>query len=155
MYERRRRREAFFERLLNYFTELGEEIDEFVESMFEAMRFSRPDWDMDSCCIEPLVHVESTPDSIIVTADLPYVEGKENIKLNATEDTLEILAEMKKDVRFEKWGTIQREATFRKYHKIIRLPEKVVPEEARATFKNGVLQVILPKKVKKTPIKIE
>ncbi|MEM3511227.1 MAG: Hsp20/alpha crystallin family protein [Candidatus Jordarchaeales archaeon] len=155
MYERRRRGESFFERILNYFTEIGKEIDEFVESMFEAMSLSKPDWDAEMCCIEPLVHVETTPESVIVTADLPYVENKNDIRISATEDSLEFTANMKKEVRFEKWGTIQRETSFRKYRKFIRLPEKVVPEEAKATFKNGILQVVLPKKFKATPIKVE
>ncbi|MBS7287554.1 MAG: Hsp20/alpha crystallin family protein [Candidatus Freyarchaeota archaeon] len=155
MYERRRRRESFFDRILNYFAEIGEEIDELVESMFEAVSFSRPDWDADACCLEPLVHVESTPESVVVTADLPYVENKNDIKINATEDTLEFTADMKREVRFERWGTVQREAAFRRYRKLIKLPEKVVPQEAKATFKNGILQIILPKKFKATPIEVE
>lgn len=155
MYERRRRRESFFDRILNYFAEIGEEIDELIESMFEAVSFSRPDWDADTCCLEPLVHVESTPESIIVTADLPYVENKNDIKINATEDTLELTADMKKEVRFERWGTVQRETAFRRYRKLIKLPEKVVPHEAKATFKNGILQIVLPKKFKATPIRVE
>lgn len=153
MYERRRK--DFFDRILNYFAEIGEEIDALVESMFEAISFSKPDWDVETCCIEPLVHVETTPESVIVTADLPYVNSKDDIRINATEDTLEILAEMKKEVRFEKWGTIQRETSFRRYRKILRLPEKVIPEEAKATFRNGILKIVLPKKIKATPIKIE
>ncbi len=155
MYERRRRGDSFFEKILNYFTEMRREMDEFVESMFEAMRFSRPDWDVETCCIEPLVHVENTPESVIVTADLPFVESKEDININATEDMLELLAEMKKEVRFERWGTIQRETTFRRYHKLISLPEKVLPQEAKAIFKQGILKIILPKKFKTTPIKVE
>ncbi|MEM1657437.1 MAG: Hsp20/alpha crystallin family protein [Candidatus Jordarchaeales archaeon] len=154
MYERRRRKD-FFDRILNYFAEIGEEIDALVESMFEAISFSKPDWDIETCCIEPLVHVETTPESVIVTADLPYVESKDDIKINATEDTLELLAEMKKEVRFEKWGTIQRETSFRRYRKILRLPEKVIPEKAKATFKNGILRIILPRKIQATPIKID
>ncbi len=154
MYERRRRG-SIFERLMNYFSEIGEEIDELIESMFESTRIFRPDWDVESCCLEPLVHIETTPVSVIVTADLPYVESKDDIKINATEDTIELVADMKREVRFEKWGTVQRETSFRKYRKLIRLPEEVNPQEAKATFKNGVLRVVLPKKHKPTTIKIE
>ncbi|MBS7613189.1 Hsp20/alpha crystallin family protein [Candidatus Bathyarchaeota archaeon] len=47
----------------------------------------------------------------------------------------------------------------RKYYKEIELPEKVDPKKAKSTYKNGVLEVRLPKKKveapKGEPIEIE
>ncbi|MEM3605314.1 MAG: archaeal heat shock protein Hsp20 [Candidatus Bathyarchaeia archaeon] len=91
---------------------------------------------------EPLVEVISTDGEINVIAELPGVE-KEDIKLQATETTLVISAESKQ----------------RKYYKEVELPEKVDPKEAKSTYKNGVLEVRLPKKkgreFKGEPIKVE
>jgi len=91
---------------------------------------------------EPLVEVISTDSEINVIAELPGVE-KEDIKLHATETTLTISAETQK----------------RKYYKEVELPEKVDPKKAKSTYKNGVLEVILPKKKaegpKGEPIKVE
>ena len=92
---------------------------------------------------EPLVDIVETDGEIHVVAELPGVE-KEDIKLHGTEDTL----------------TISVDTPQRKYHKEITLPAKVNVKEAKTQYKNGVLEVKLPKtkeegKPKGEPIKIE
>ncbi|RLE49567.1 MAG: Hsp20/alpha crystallin family protein [Candidatus Methanomethylicota archaeon] len=89
--------------------------------------------------MEPLVDVMESGDYIKVYAELPGVE-KEDIKLNATENTLTISVDTEK----------------RKYYKEISLPSPVKPETAKATYRNGVLEVQLEKAKKPgTSIKIE
>ena len=77
---------------------------------------------------EPLVDVVETDGEIHVVAELPGVEKKE-IKLSGTEDTLTIVVDNAQ----------------RKYFKEVSLPEKVRVREARSRYKNGVLEVTLPK----------
>jgi HSP20 family protein len=92
---------------------------------------------------EPLVDIIETDGEIHVVAELPGVE-KKDIKLHGTEDTLSISVD-----------TPQR-----KYFKEVTLPAKVKIKEAKTEYKNGVLEVKLPKvkeekKPKGEPIKIE
>ena len=92
---------------------------------------------------EPLIDVISTDGEIKVVAELPGVE-KEDIKLSGTEDKL----------------TISVEAPERKYFKEIEMPSKIDPKKAKTSYKNGVLEVTVPKiEEKKKPsgeqIKIE
>jgi len=105
-------------------------------------------------CLEPLYDIENRENEIIVTIDLPYV-SKDNIKVYATEDMLEVTAEMRSAVSWERWGSIQRRITFSRFRKQIRLPEKVNPDEASATFRNGVLRITLPKVRRQVSIKVE
>jgi HSP20 family protein len=77
---------------------------------------------------EPLVDVIETENEIRVVAELPGVE-KTDIKLHGTEDSLEI------SVDTEHY----------KYYKEVQLPAKVRVKEAKSTYKNGVLEVVLPK----------
>lgn len=89
--------------------------------------------------IEPLVDVMDAGDYIRVYAELPGVE-KDDIKLNATENTLTISVDTEK----------------RKYYKEISLPAAVKPETAKATYRNGVLEVQVEKAKKPgTAIKVE
>ncbi|MCD6510310.1 MAG: Hsp20/alpha crystallin family protein [Thermoprotei archaeon] len=78
--------------------------------------------------IEPFVDVINEPDVIKVVAELPGVD-KEDIELNATEKQLIISA------KHDRW----------KYYKEVDLPARVKPETAKATYKNGVLEVTLEK----------
>ncbi|PCN49831.1 heat-shock protein Hsp20 [Candidatus Geothermarchaeota archaeon ex4572_27] len=77
---------------------------------------------------EPLVDVIPGDKVIQVVAEMPGV-NKEDIKLEATEDELIISAE----------------SGNRKYYKVVPLPAKVDPKSAKATYKNGVLEVVLSK----------
>jgi HSP20 family protein len=77
---------------------------------------------------EPLVDIMETNDDVHVVAELPGVE-KTDIKLHGTEDEL----------------TISVDTPHYKYFKEVVLPVKVRVKEANSTYKNGVLEVVLPK----------
>lgn len=87
---------------------------------------------------EPLVDVVETEDEIHVVAELPGVE-KKDIKLSGTEDTLTIIVDNPQH----------------KYFKEVALPRKVRVSEARSQYKNGVLEVTLPKSKNGKPPKGE
>jgi HSP20 family protein len=77
---------------------------------------------------EPLVDVVDTEGEIRVVAELPGVE-KSDIKLHGTEDSLEISVD----------------TPHYKYYKEVTLPSNVKVKDAKSSYKNGVLEVILPK----------
>ncbi len=77
---------------------------------------------------EPLVDIMETNDDVHVVAELPGVE-KTDIKLHGTEDEL----------------TISVDTPHYKYFKEVVLPVNVRVKEANSTYKNGVLEVVLPK----------
>lgn len=90
--------------------------------------------------IEPIVDVMEEKGDVVVVADLPGVE-KGDIELNAIDVAL----------------TIDVDSERRKYHKEVRLPAKVDPDSAKASYKNGVLEVRLRRigKTRGRGIKIE
>lgn len=105
-------------------------------------------------CLEPLCYIEDRGGHFLVSADLPFVE-KENIDVSLTGDLLEINARMKTSYRFSRLGVVQREIEFESFHKILRLPSGVDIEKAKARFRNGVLEIELPKKIQKKSIEID
>ena len=77
---------------------------------------------------EPLVDIVETNDEIRVVVELPGVE-KSDIKLHGTEESLTIVVDTPQS----------------KYFKEVTLPAKVEVKNASSSYKNGVLEVILPK----------
>lgn len=77
---------------------------------------------------EPMTDVIEEKGTYEVIVELPGME-KADIKLNATENSLEI-----------------RAANGQKFYKKISFKEAVDPDSAKATYKNGVLSLILEKK---------
>jgi len=91
---------------------------------------------------EPLADVINTDGEVRVIVELPGVE-KKDIKLSGTEDKL----------------TISVDTPERKYFKEVELPAKVDSKKVTSKYKNGVLDVTVPKKKEEKPkgetIKIE
>lgn len=84
---------------------------------------------------EPLVDVVETDGEVRVVVELPGVE-KSDIKLYGSEDSITISVNTPKS----------------KYYKDVQLQSKVKVKDAKSTYKNGVLEVVLPKaESKKTP----
>ena len=77
---------------------------------------------------EPLVDVINEPEQVRVLAELPGVE-KQDIKTTIAEDTM----------------TIRVESPTRKYYKEVQLPANVDPDAPKASYNNGVLEIILRK----------
>jgi len=77
---------------------------------------------------EPLIDIIEVEKEIKVIAEVPGVD-KEKVKLGATDSSLEISVESP-----------------RMYSRILNLPSKIIPETAKATYKNGILEVRLKKK---------
>ncbi len=92
---------------------------------------------------------------ILVFVDILGAE-KENIKLNATEDSLKIKAEIK-ERKEEKLEYAYRERKYAGFYRLVNLPVKVDASKAKATYKNGVLKVKFPKieSLKKVNVPIE
>ncbi len=93
---------------------------------------------------EPFIDIQETDKEIIVTAEIPGVE-KENIKVNVYDNTLEISASISKEEKEKREGFIRKERRLGKFYRTITLPCEVLTEKAKATYKNGVLEIRLPK----------
>ncbi|RLI11338.1 Hsp20/alpha crystallin family protein [Candidatus Bathyarchaeota archaeon] len=106
--------------------------------------------------MRPLVDIYETPEEVIVVAELPGVR-KEDIKIEATEDTLEIRADVKREEEVREEDYYRRERYYKGFYRRIRLPTAVRPEGAKATYRDGVLKIRLPKAVaeKKHRIQVE
>ena len=94
---------------------------------------------------EPFVDIFDRGDKFVITVELPGVR-KEDIKLRVTEDTVYLEAQVKREKELEEEGAIRIERYYSGYRRVIRLPEEVIPEKAKAKYNNGVLEIELPKK---------
>ena len=125
-----------------------------VDKLFSDF-FGKPKASIPQGFREPLIDICETNDKILVVADIPGAE-KEDIKLNATEDSLEIKAEIK-ERKEEKLEYAYRERKYAGFYRLVNLPVKVDASKAKATYKNGVLKVKFPKieSLKKVNVPIE
>lgn len=133
------------------FDEMDKRVHAILRQTMAGMHNSL--FDMDSRSLKPLYRIEVTDEQVVVTFDLPYVR-KEDISLTATEETLSIEAKMRKPLTMKLGGSIQRHFQFEKYSKKIRLPLRVNPDDARASFRKGLLVVCYGTSHKGNAVKI-
>jgi HSP20 family protein len=85
-----------------------------------------------------------TQDMLTVTAELPGLESKD-LDVSVSGDVLTIKGEKKseKEEKDEQRHIVER--SYGSFVRMVRLPTAVAQDKIKASFKNGVLTVSLPK----------
>ena len=130
---------------------LRTEMDRFFETMLGRYPRERGEglW-------APLVDVEETKDNVIARIELPGLK-KEDIKVTIKNNMLTISGERKHETE-EKGKTYYRiERAYGQFQRTIELPTDVLADKAKATYKDGILELVIPKseKAKEKEIAIE
>lgn len=83
---------------------------------------------------EPLADVTTTDKEVKVILEMPGV-SKENIKINASDNSVEVKSEDPQ----------------RKYHRVVEIPAEADVQTVKSTYKNGVLEIVFRKKEQTKP----
>ena len=130
-----------FEEMKKFRKEIEKTFEEFYKKpVFKAIK--RP------LMREPLTDVIETETSVVAKVELPGVD-KKDIDLKITENMLGIKAEKKHEAEVKRKGFFRQERSYAGFQRAFTLPAKVIPEKAKAEFKDGVLTITIPKKKKK------
>jgi len=102
----------------------------------------------------PAVDVYAKGDDIVVHVELPGVE-KDDIDLKVENGTLTIRGERKRASEIEEGKAYRLERAYGSFTRRFSLPKGLDASGVKAAFKNGVLEVTLPKAEEAKPRKIE
>jgi HSP20 family protein len=92
----------------------------------------------------PSIDVSETDSDIQVRAEVPGLEAKD-IDVNVSGDRLSITGEKKREEERRGENYFTHERYFGAFQRMVRLPAEVQVENAEAEFKNGVLNIRIPK----------
>jgi HSP20 family protein len=81
---------------------------------------------------------------LLVRAEIPGVT-RDELQLSLTDRTVTIRGETHKESREEKGDYFRREIATGSFQRTLDLPCDVAGDHAKATFKDGVLELVLPK----------
>ncbi len=116
-----------------------------VDRMFEDL-MARP-WSWLSSELmptQPLLDVHMTGDTYYVEAALPGIKP-EDVDITIEGDMLTIKGEFKKEEKREEEGYLLREMHRGAFSRTITLPTGLKADAAKATFRDGVLTLEIPK----------
>ena len=81
---------------------------------------------------------------VVVKAELPGMK-KDDITVNLTDNVVTVSGEKKKEEKVEKKDYYRVERSYGSFCRTFSLPKEVQSDKAKASFKDGVLEVRVPK----------
>lgn len=147
-------------RSLSPFEEMDRMFDQFMtRGWFRPFQMDWPSLPKTSLPFEgktPNVDVIERDDEIVVKAELPGVD-KKDIDLSVTNNTVTIKGKTSHEKKEEKGDYYRCEITRGSYSRTLSLPTDVDENKAKAVFRDGILELTLPKlqKSKRRTIAVE
>jgi HSP20 family protein len=92
----------------------------------------------------PPVDVYEDKNEIVAKVELPGME-KDDIEINVADQLLTIKGSKKKEEEIKEDNYYRAERSYGAFVRTVELPKEVEADKAKAVFKNGVLEVRLPK----------
>lgn len=125
-----------------------------MERMMERFAFpSWPRWPRDWFPAEfdemlharvPRVDVIDGDKAVTVRAELPGVDRKD-LDVSVTEDSVQIRGSTRSEEKEEKESYYRSEIRRGEFSRTVALPASVDADKAKATFRDGILEIVLPK----------
>lgn len=91
----------------------------------------------------PAVEVSHRNNELTVKADLPGLK-RDELSVDISENAVTIQGERKREHEEEREGLYRSERSYGSFHRTIPLPEGAITEQAKATFRDGVLEITMP-----------
>ena len=92
----------------------------------------------------PAINVAETNDAFEVTAELPGVD-KKDLDISMTDDSVLIKGSSRHERKEKKENYTRTEMTRGEFSRTIALPAAVDSGKAKASYKDGILELVLPK----------
>lgn len=102
----------------------------------------------------PALDLYEGKEEFVVRAELPGMK-KQDIEISLHEGALSVSGERKAEEQSDESQAHRRERFFGRFQRTLELPKSVKAQEVKATYKDGILTVTLPKTEEAKPRQIE
>jgi HSP20 family protein len=129
---------------------------ESMERLFDDFFTRRPGRTLAPTVWEPAVELFETEDDVVFRAEMPGIDPK-SVDVTVSEDTLAVKGEARAEHEQKGRSYYRRELRYGAFERTVALPVSVQADQAKATFKNGILEIRMPKaeRAKAKTIKVE
>lgn len=130
-------------------------LQDSINKLFQDA-FSRANIDEDFALSawKPVVDIFDKDDAIAIHAELPGVK-KEDVAIEVKDNVLTLRGERTESKEIKEDKYYRKERTFGSFHRAFTLPAAVNPDSIRATFKDGVLEIEIPKPEEQKPKQVK
>ncbi len=92
----------------------------------------------------PAAEFDETEDAYHLKLEVPGLEPNE-LNIEATSEAVSISGERRSETKTEERGAVRSEFRYGKFHRVMPLPGRIDHQNVSADYKNGVLELKLPK----------
>lgn len=128
---------------------LQDEVERAFRQAFEGRSMASP-----AGAFSPALDVEETEDAFTLHVELPGVNS-DDVEVSLEENVLTIAGERRFYDEREAEGFRRIERHFGRFHRSVRLPDRVDPDGVSASYRDGLLTVTVPKAEESRPRRIE
>ena len=139
----------------NSLASLQEEMNRMFDHFYNGTQAHLTDWD-EKALAAPSINVVESGDSFRVEAELAGIDPK-NVEVEIVNNSLTLKGERKEEEKQGGDNYLRHEISYGSFARTVALPETADSDKAKASFKNGILTVAIPKKLEaqQKPRKIE
>ena len=83
--------------------------------------------------------------SLVIRAELAGIDPDNDVDLTVTDGMLHIKAERRQEEKVEDDRYLRRETRYGSFERTLPLPESVTEADVTATYKDGILEIVVPK----------
>jgi len=131
-------------RLPMMFDDMDRMFNHFLGRPFGLMRWPKMLWPEALEAGYPSVDIFEDDKGVTVKAEMPGVK-KDDLNVNVTEDVITIHGEKKKEEKVKEKDYYRYERSYGSFSRTLPLPSGLQSDKAKAKFKDGVLEVSIPK----------
>ena len=120
----------------------------------------RREYMFESIATSPRIDVRESDNETVIEAELPGMK-KEDVDVSISNGTLTVKAERREEKEKNRRGFYSLARSWSVFEKTIPLPDGIDIDHVEASFKRGVLRVILPKtdgareRIRQIPVSVE
>ncbi|KCZ89448.1 Hsp20/alpha crystallin family protein [Hyphomonas johnsonii] len=132
------------------FETLHREIDRLFQDVWQGKPFGTANGSANGAIRMPEIEVSETDKAYAIEADLPGM-SEDDVEVSVVDGVLTIAGERRHEEERKEKGVQYSERSYGMFKRSLQLPADVNEDDIKASFKNGVIHVELPK----SPEKIE
>ena len=131
--------------------ELHQEVDNLFNNFFRGFRMSPFrtgsvfNNSLTAGLLKPSLDIGASDTEYAISIEVPGVEQKD-IQLEVSKNILTVRGEKKQEKEEKKKDYYRMERTYGSFQRVLSLPEDADQENIKASYKNGVLTIAMPKK---------
>lgn len=123
--------------------QFADEMDRMFGDFGFRHGLTRPPTAREGMAWTPRIDVTQRNNELVIRADLPGMK-KDDVRVDSTDDAITIQGERHREHNEERDGVYRSERSYGIFFRAIPLPNGAIADQAKASFKDGVLEITMP-----------